>query len=104
MSPAHVHAHYSLYEALAAFGDFNPGAFRQGVRWLPDEHADLFFVTLRKTERHYSRDDDVPRPCDLADSLPLGISEHDNGAIPHRSAVHHSPRGRLHGSSLSTRK
>jgi len=53
-NPVHVHGHYSLYEALAAFGDFNPGAFRQGVRWLPDEQADLFFVTLRKSEHHYS--------------------------------------------------
>ena len=27
---------------------------REGVKWVPDEHADLFFVTLTKTERHYS--------------------------------------------------
>jgi superfamily II DNA or RNA helicase len=53
-NPAHIHGHYTLYEALAAFGDFNPGAFRQGVRWLADEQADLLFVTLKKTERHYS--------------------------------------------------
>jgi uncharacterized protein DUF3427 len=25
-----------------------------GVRWFPDENADVFFVTLNKTERHYS--------------------------------------------------
>ena len=27
---------------------------REGVKWLPDERADLFFVTLVKSEEHYS--------------------------------------------------
>jgi Domain of unknown function (DUF3427) len=27
---------------------------RQGVKWVESELADVFFVTLRKTERHYS--------------------------------------------------
>ena len=53
-NPVHVHARYSLYEALAAFGDHKPGAFRQGVKWLEDHDADVFFVTLRKSEAHYS--------------------------------------------------
>ena len=52
--PLHVHAHYSRDEALAAFGVTNPGTVRQGVKWVEHEKADLFFVTLRKTERHYS--------------------------------------------------
>ncbi len=52
--PLHVHARYSRDEALAAFGVDNPGSVRQGVKWVEDERADLFFVTLRKTERHYS--------------------------------------------------
>jgi hypothetical protein len=52
--PLHVHAQYSRDEALAAFGLENPGSVRQGVRWAENEHADVFFVTLRKTERHYS--------------------------------------------------
>jgi len=52
--PLHVHARYSRDEALAAFGVDKPGAVRQGVRWVEDEAADLLFVTLRKTEKHYS--------------------------------------------------
>lgn len=52
--PLHVHAQYSRDEALAAFGVESPGSVRQGVRWVENELADVFFVTLRKTERHYS--------------------------------------------------
>ena len=52
--PLQVHASYSRDEALAAFGVSNPGTVRQGVKWVEDETADVFFVTLRKTERHYS--------------------------------------------------
>ncbi|MER5703841.1 DUF3427 domain-containing protein [Micromonospora sp. NPDC002296] len=49
-----VHARYSRNEACAAFGMSNPGSLREGVKWLPAERADLFFVTLVKSERHYS--------------------------------------------------
>jgi len=52
--PVHVHAHYRLAEALAAFGMVNPSSMRQGVFHSEGERADAFFVTLRKTERHYS--------------------------------------------------
>ena len=52
--PLHVHARYSRDEALAAFGVDNPSSVRQGVKWVEAEQADLFFVTLRKTEKHYS--------------------------------------------------
>jgi hypothetical protein len=52
--PLHIHARYSRDEALAAFGVENPGSVRQGVKWVESELADVFFVTLRKTERHYS--------------------------------------------------
>jgi superfamily II DNA or RNA helicase len=52
--PLHAHARYSRDEALAAFGVTNPGSVRQGVKWIEDERADVFFVTLRKTEKHYS--------------------------------------------------
>jgi hypothetical protein len=52
--PLHIHAQYSRDEALAAFGVENPGSVRQGVKWVESELADVFFVTLRKTERHYS--------------------------------------------------
>jgi hypothetical protein len=52
--PLQIHARYSRDEALAAFGIGNPSSVRQGVRWVEDEQADVFFVTLRKTEKHYS--------------------------------------------------
>ncbi|MGE0877521.1 MAG: DUF3427 domain-containing protein [Acidimicrobiia bacterium] len=52
--PLYVHARYTRDEALAAFGVTNPVSVRQGVKWVPDENADVFFVTLNKTERHYS--------------------------------------------------
>jgi superfamily II DNA or RNA helicase/HKD family nuclease len=52
--PLRVHARYSRDEACAAFGVPNPTQLREGVKWVPDEQADLFFVTLVKSERHYS--------------------------------------------------
>ncbi|MGQ5263661.1 DUF3427 domain-containing protein [Micromonospora sp. ZYX-F-536] len=52
--PLRVHARYSRNEACAAFGMTNPGSLREGVKWLESEQADLFFVTLVKSEEHYS--------------------------------------------------
>ncbi|WFE50091.1 DUF3427 domain-containing protein [Micromonospora sp. WMMD1155] len=52
--PLRVHARYSRNEACAAFGMPNPGSLREGVKWLESERADLFFVTLVKSEAHYS--------------------------------------------------
>jgi superfamily II DNA or RNA helicase len=52
--PLRVHARYSRNEACAAFGMPNPGSLREGVKWLPEEQADIFFVTLVKSEHHYS--------------------------------------------------
>jgi superfamily II DNA or RNA helicase/HKD family nuclease len=52
--PVRVHARYSRNEALAGFGLQNPHHVREGVKWIEAEQADVFFVTLRKTEEHYS--------------------------------------------------
>ncbi|MGY1690370.1 DUF3427 domain-containing protein [Geodermatophilus sp. SYSU D01105] len=53
--PLHLHAHYSRDEAFAAFGMRNlAGTFGQGVRWVPGDQADIFFVTLHKTEEQFS--------------------------------------------------
>ncbi len=52
--PLRLHARYSRDEACVAFGIADPSTVREGVKWVPDERADLFFVTLAKTERHYS--------------------------------------------------
>jgi superfamily II DNA or RNA helicase/HKD family nuclease len=55
--PLQVHARYTRDEALLALGDGtfeNPPTSREGVRWLSDLRTDILFVTLRKSERHYS--------------------------------------------------
>jgi hypothetical protein len=53
--PLHVQARYSRNEALAAFGMENlNGTFGSGVRWVPGDQADVFFVTLVKSEAHFS--------------------------------------------------
>ncbi|MEU0156201.1 DUF3427 domain-containing protein [Micromonospora fulviviridis] len=52
--PLRVHARYSRNQACAALGMANPGSLREGVKWLQDEQADLIFVTLIKSEEHYS--------------------------------------------------
>lgn len=52
--PLHVHARYTRDEACAAFGISDPTNIREGVKWVPDDNADIFFVTLTKTEQHYS--------------------------------------------------
>jgi superfamily II DNA or RNA helicase len=52
--PLEVHARYTRDEIAAAFGVMNPASFREGVRHVPAEHADLLLVTLNKTEEHFS--------------------------------------------------
>lgn len=52
--PLQVHARYSRDEALGAFGVSNPAAVRQGVWYAKQDKADLLFVTLKKTEAHFS--------------------------------------------------
>jgi superfamily II DNA or RNA helicase/HKD family nuclease len=54
LNPLRIHARYSRNEVCAAFGMADPSNLREGVKWLPEENADIFFVTLTKTERHYS--------------------------------------------------
>ncbi|AGZ46677.1 DUF3427 domain-containing protein [Actinoplanes friuliensis] len=54
VNPLRIHARYSRNEIGAAFGIADPANIREGVKWLPDENADIFFVTLTKTEEHYS--------------------------------------------------
>ena len=54
VNPLRIHSRYSRNEACAAFGMADPTGLREGVKWLPEENANIFFVTLTKTERHYS--------------------------------------------------
>jgi superfamily II DNA or RNA helicase len=52
--PLHLHATYTKDEILAAYGMEKPRSWMAGVRWMPDEQADIFFVTINKTEQHFS--------------------------------------------------
>ncbi|GGL05865.1 DUF3427 domain-containing protein [Mangrovihabitans endophyticus] len=52
--PLHVHARYTRNEALAAFGVAKPESKVAGVQWAKAENADIFLVTLEKTEEHFS--------------------------------------------------
>jgi superfamily II DNA or RNA helicase len=54
VNPLRLHARYTRNEICAAFGIGDPSNVREGVKWLPEENADIFFVTLNKTEEHYS--------------------------------------------------
>ena len=52
--PLQIHATYSRAEISAAFGLESNGQDREGVRYVKHLHADVAFVTLNKTERHFS--------------------------------------------------
>jgi hypothetical protein len=55
--PLQVHATYSRDEVLAGFGASTvtaPLPLQTGVYWHEASQTDLFFVTLQKTEKHYS--------------------------------------------------
>jgi superfamily II DNA or RNA helicase len=55
--PLQVHATYTREEVLAAFGASTvtkPLPLQTGVFWNEATRTDLFFITLQKTEKHYS--------------------------------------------------
>jgi Domain of unknown function (DUF3427) len=55
--PLHIHCRYSLSEILASFGEHRPERpyrTQAGVHYVKNHDVDLFFVTLRKSEREYS--------------------------------------------------
>ncbi|RTZ95918.1 MAG: NgoFVII family restriction endonuclease [Deltaproteobacteria bacterium] len=55
--PLSVHGCYTRDEILSALGYLGFGkrvAFREGVKYLPELRTDLFFITLKKTEKEYS--------------------------------------------------
>ncbi len=52
--PLHIHSRYSKNEVLAAFGVDRPAHMREGVKHVEEHRADLFFVTIDKSENHYS--------------------------------------------------
>jgi len=55
--PLQVHARYTRDEVLAAIGRVqlcDSFSSREGVLWHPATNTDYFFVTLQKSEKHYS--------------------------------------------------
>ena len=55
--PLTLHASYTRDEVLVALGHWTrnkQSEMREGVLHLPDLRADVFFVTLQKTEKDYS--------------------------------------------------
>jgi superfamily II DNA or RNA helicase len=52
--PLKIHANYTRPEIVAAFGERFTGAERAGVQFVKGIGADLAFVTLNKTEKHFS--------------------------------------------------
>ncbi|QFY13167.1 DUF3427 domain-containing protein [Nonomuraea phyllanthi] len=52
--PLHIHARYSKNEVLAAFGIDRPAHMREGIKYVEEHRADLFFVTIDKAEDKYS--------------------------------------------------
>jgi hypothetical protein len=93
--PLHLHARYSLAELLAAFGVPKPSTSRgAGVKWIPEERADVFWFNLRKTEKHFSP---TTMYADRAISPTLFQWESQNSAHPGAGAgeryIHHRDRG-----------
>ena len=55
--PLQVHARYSREEVLAAIGRATlsaPFSHQEGVLWHRDTNTDYFFITVEKSEKHYS--------------------------------------------------
>ncbi|MFC4052733.1 DUF3427 domain-containing protein [Actinomadura syzygii] len=52
--PLRLHGRYTRGEALAAFGLEISGYMVAGVQWFPDLHADVFLVTINKTEAQFT--------------------------------------------------
>ncbi|TQI67882.1 DEAD/DEAH box helicase [Clostridium sp. KNHs216] len=52
--PLDLHCTYTRDQLLVAMDFTEPTTVREGVKWLPDKKADVFFVTLNKSDKDYS--------------------------------------------------
>ena len=52
--PLDLHCTYSRNQLLVAMGFMKPSTVREGVKWLPEQKLDVFFVTLNKADKDYS--------------------------------------------------
>ena len=95
--PLAVHCRYTRDEALAATGISRaekPRPLREGVLWDEASSCDLFFVTLTKSERHYSpttmyRDHAISRSLFHWESQSTTTERSRTG----QRYIHHAERG-----------
>lgn len=52
--PLDLHCTYSRDQLLVAMDFMKPSTVREGVKWLPEQRLDVFFVTLNKADKDYS--------------------------------------------------
>ena len=52
--PLDLYCSYSRDQILVACDFMKPSSMREGVKYLPEKHLDLLFVTLNKSEKDYS--------------------------------------------------
>ena len=52
--PLDLHCTYTRDQLLVALDFMNPNSVREGVKWLPEKQIDVLFVTLNKSDKHYS--------------------------------------------------
>ena len=52
--PLDLHCSYSRDQILVAMDFLKPATVREGVKWLPEQKLDVFFVTLNKSDKDYS--------------------------------------------------
>ena len=52
--PLDLHCTYTRDQILVALDFLKPATVREGVKWLPDQKLDVFFVTLNKADKDYS--------------------------------------------------
>ena len=52
--PLDLHCTYTRDQLLVALDFMKPATVREGVKWLPNQKLDVFFVTLNKADKDYS--------------------------------------------------
>ena len=52
--PLDLHCTYTRDQLLVALDFMKPTTVREGVKWLPDQKLDVFFITLNKSDKDYS--------------------------------------------------
>ena len=52
--PLDLYCTYTRDQLLVALDFLKPATVREGVKWLPDQKLDIFFVTLNKADKDYS--------------------------------------------------